>query len=241
MPNREQVEKDARRFESTNWTVVLAARDRGSPEAARALESLCRTYWYPLYAFVRRWGHSAHDAEELTQEFLARLIARNDLAPIDPAKGKFRTFLLKACQNFLLKDRRRKNARPGLIAIDLTEAEARYARELSDDQTPDRVFDRRWALAVLEQVLARLGDEMVKKAKGDLFEQLKPALLGGHDAIAHAQVGAVLGMTEGAVRVAAHRLRRRYRDLIRNEIGRTVADADQVDEEIRELFRALES
>jgi RNA polymerase sigma-70 factor (ECF subfamily) len=241
MPDSNQVEKGARRFESTNWTVVLAARDRGSPEAERALESLCRTYWYPLYAFVRRGGHPAHDAEELTQEFFARLLARNDLARVDPAKGKFRTFLLKACQNFLANDRKRARASPRRIALDVAEAEQRYARELADELTPERTFNRRWALAVLEKVLARLEDEMVHKGKGDLFERLKPALLGGRGEMAHAQLGAALGMTEGAVRVAAHRLRKRYRELIRKEIGRTVADPEQVDEEIQELFRALES
>jgi RNA polymerase sigma-70 factor (ECF subfamily) len=238
MPNRDQVEKGGHRFESTNWTVVLAARDRGSPEATRALESLCRTYWYPLYAFVRRWGHTAADAEELTQEFFARLLARNDLARVDPAKGKFRTFLLKACRHFLANERRRPD--PLRIALDFSEAEWRYARELAEDETPERTFDRRWALAVLEKVLEQLEGEMVQKGKGHLFEQLKPALVGGREPMAHGAIGVVLGMTEGAVRVAAHRLRKRYRDLIRKEIGRTVADPGQVDEEINDLFRALD-
>jgi RNA polymerase sigma-70 factor (ECF subfamily) len=238
MPDRGQVEKGAQRFESTNWTVVLAARDRGSPEAARALESLCRTYWYPLYAFVRRWGHSVHDAEELTQEFFARLLSRNDLARVDPAKGKFRTFLLTACRNFLANERRR--AGPHRIALELSEAERRYARELADDETPERTFDRRWALAVLEKVLERLEGEMVQKGKGHLFEQLKPALVGGPGLMSYGAIAAALDMTEGAVRVAAHRLRRRYRALIRKEIGRTVADPGQIDEEINDLFRALD-
>jgi RNA polymerase sigma-70 factor (ECF subfamily) len=238
MPNRDQVEKGGRRFESTNWTVVLAARDRGSPEAARALESLCRTYWYPLYAFVRRWGHSAPDAEELTQEFFARLLSRNDLARVDPARGKFRTFLLKACRNFLANERKRPN--PLRIALDYSAAERRYARELADDQTPERTFDRRWALTVLENVLERLEGEMVQKGKGDLFEQLKPALVGGPGLMAYGAIGVALSMSEGAVRVAVHRLRKRYRDLIRKEIGRTVADPEQVDEEINDLFRALD-
>jgi RNA polymerase sigma-70 factor (ECF subfamily) len=241
MPDRDQVEKGGRRFESTNWTVVLAARDRGSPEAARALESLCRTYWYPLYAFVRRWGHSAPDAEELTQEFFARLIARNDLARVDPAKGKFRTFLLKACQNFLFNERRRRRGGSRRIALDFSEAERRYARELADDRTPERTFDRRWALAVLEKVFARLESEMVERGKGDLFEKLKPALVRGPGLMTYGAIGAALDMTEGAVRVAVHRLRKRYRELIRKEIRRTVADPGQVDDEIQELFRALES
>jgi RNA polymerase sigma factor (sigma-70 family) len=241
MPDHDQVAKGAHRFESTNWTVVLAARDRGSPEAQRALESLCRTYWYPLYAFVRRWGHSAHDAEELTQEFFARLLLRNDLARADPAKGKFRTFLLKACQNFLANSRKREKTIPPPIALDFADAEKRYARELSDDQTPERIFDRRWALALLQKVVDQLEGEMVKKAKGGLFEQLKPALLGGPGETKYSQVAEALGMSDGAVRVTAHRLRKRYRELIRKEISRTVADPEQVDQEIKDLFTALET
>ena len=210
MPNRDQVENRTRRFESTNWTVVLAARNRGSPEAERALEALCRTYWFPLYAFVRRWGHAAHDAEELTQEFFTRLLSRNDLARIDPAKGKFRTFLLKACQNFLSNHSKRKRSGPPRISLDLAEAEQRYIRDLADNQTPERTFDRRWALTLLGTVVDQLEAEMVVDGKAELFEQLKPAILGGPEPMTYSQVGAALGMTEGAVRVAAHRLPKRY-------------------------------
>jgi RNA polymerase sigma-70 factor (ECF subfamily) len=149
--------------------------------------------------------------------------------------------LLKACRNFLLNERRREQADPQSIALDFSEAERRYARELADDRTPERSFDRRWALAVLEKVLERVEGEMVQKGKGNLFEQLKPALVGGPGLMTYCEIGAALDMTEGAVRVAVHRLRKRYRELIRKEIRRTVADPGQVDEEIQDLFRALES
>ena len=239
MPDRDSARNGASRFQSTCWTTVLAARNGGSPEAQQALETLCRTYWYPIYAFIRRWGHPACDAEDLTQEFFTRLLARNDLAGVDPARGKFRTFLLTACRNFLLNRRQHDVVHPPPFPFDFNDAENRYTRELSDGLTPERIFDRRWALTLLGDVLDQVEAEMAHRGKGPLFERLRPLLLGGSDEGTHAEIGAALGMTGNAVRVAAHRLRNRFRALLREEIGRTVADPGQVDQEIKDLFAAL--
>jgi RNA polymerase sigma factor (sigma-70 family) len=239
MPDPDQASNGACRFQSTCWTTVLATRDSGSPEAQAALETLCRTYWYPIYAFIRRWGHPTSDAEDLTQDFFTRLLARNDLASVDPARGKFRTFLLTACRNFLLNRRKHDVVHPPPFTFDFGDAENRYTRELADDWTPERIFDRRWALTLLGSVLDQLEEEMVRRGKGPLFERLRPLLLGGPDAGTHAMIGADLGMTGNALRVAVHRLRNRFRALLRAEIGWTVADPDQVDEEIKDLFAAL--
>jgi RNA polymerase sigma-70 factor (ECF subfamily) len=234
----------AARFTSTSWTVVAQARDRNSPEARQALAELCQAYWYPMYAFVRRRGHSAHEAEDLTQGFFADLLARDSLKEVDPSKGKFRSFLLAALQHFLSnqRDRDQRLKRGGKIphlSLDFHDAETRYQREPGHVETAERLFQRRWALTLLARVLEELEREVNGENKGPLFERLKPTLMGESDTASHAQIGAALGMSAGAVKVAAHRLRKRFRALLQEEISRTLADPGDFQEEINELFVAL--
>lgn len=230
-------------FEATRWSVVLAAgRDDGAQAAA--LDHLCRTYWYPLYAFVRRQGRSADDAQDLTQAFFARLIAKRDLAAADPARGRFRSFLLAAMKHFLANewDKARALKRGGgahVTSLDAGDAETRYLREPADPATPERIFERRWALTLLDEVLHRLRAEHEARGQRVLFEELKDTLAGGGGADGHAATAGRLCMSEGAVKVAAHRLRRRYRDLLRAEIAATVNDPRDVDDELRHLFAVL--
>jgi RNA polymerase sigma-70 factor (ECF subfamily) len=232
------------RFATTHWSLVVAAQDLAAPQARAALAELCRAYWYPLYAFIRRQGHDADQAQDLTQEFFARLLEKDGLASVDQAKGRFRSFLLASCRHFLAneRDRARTLKRGGdcqFVPIDFQDADGRYGREPGHHETPERLFERRWALALLEQVLARLRSEYEAGGKGRLFERLKGHLTGDSDREQHGQAGAELGLSPGAVKVAVHRLRRRYRDLLREEIARTVDDPDQVEAEIRDLFAAL--
>jgi RNA polymerase sigma-70 factor (ECF subfamily) len=231
-------------FNATRWTLVLsAARGTPAPQAAAAMTELCGIYWYPLYAFIRRRGHEAHEAEDLTQEFFARLLAKHFLAGVVPEKGKFRSFLLAAVNHFLANeyDRLQAQKRGGgqaTIALDGQHADSRWQLEPSHDLTPERLFERRWALTVLEQVLARLEAELTAEGKAELFEALRPLLTGGGEAT-HAELGVRLGMSPGAVKVAIHRLRRRYRRLLREEIAHTVADPAEIDDEIRYLLSCL--
>jgi len=230
-------------FLTTHWSLVLAARDRAEPGADDALASLCSIYWYPLYAFVRRRGHGAEDAHDLTQEFFARLLEKDFLAGVDRTKGKFRAFLLVACNHFLAneRDRARAKKRGGgrpILSLDAGDAEGRYCAEPADALTPEKLFERRWALALLQQVMARLREEFGAKGKGPLFDRLRGFLV-GEKGTGYGQAAEELGLSEGAVKVAVHRLRQRYRELLHEEIGRTVATPEQVDEEIRSLFAAL--
>ncbi len=226
------------RFETTRWSLVLAARGEDAG-AGRALESLCRSYWTPLYAFVRRWGHDPDAAADLTQAFFADLLGRESLRTVDPARGRFRTFLLACCRNFLLKDRRAAGRRPAVIPFDAGDAERGYGVEPADALTPEQVFDRRWALAVLEQALSALREEYRGSGRGDLFERLEPTLAGEPLPGGPAAVAEAHGLSEGAVHVAAHRLRRRYREAIRALVAETVDSPAEVDDEIRDLFLAL--
>ena len=228
-------------FATTRWSLIAAARP-GATDAREALAALCQAYWGPLYAYIRRQGHPHERAQDLTQDFFADLLARDDLADVGPERGRFRTFLLVACRNFLSNQHDREQAlkRGGgrrVLSLDFADAERRYATEPAHEQTAERLFERRWALALLEQVLSRLRLEYVNADKGDLFDRLKESIVGGA-AESHAQAAAALGMREGAVRVAAHRLRGRYRELLREEIARTVDDGD-VEDEVRALFAAL--
>ncbi len=222
----------------------MAAAGRDSKEAGKALEHLCSTYWYPLYAFVRRAGHSAHDAQDLTQEFFARLLAKNWLRLADREKGKFRSFLLAAMRHFLANewDRGQRLKRGGgqlVLSLDAETAETRYALEPADVTDADRIFERRWALTLLEEVLGRLRREFVAAGKATLFEELEPALTG--EKISYPEIAARLQLNENAVRVAVHRLRLRYRDLVRQEIAETVATEEDVAGELQHLFAALSS
>lgn len=207
------------------------------------MTELCTIYWYPLYAFIRRRGHDAHEAEDLTQEFFARLLAKHDLAGAAPEKGKFRSFLLAAVKHFLANehDRAAAQKRGGgqkVIALDALRADSRRSLEPADDLTPEKLFERRWALAVLDQVLARLEAELAAAGKARQFEALKDLLTGAGQGT-YAQLADQLGMSPGAVKVAAHRLRRRYRQLLREEIAHTVTDPGEIDDEIRYLLSCL--
>ena len=233
---------DAGRFEPTRWSIVVAATGGESTKARRALERLCETYWYPLYAFVRREGRAADDAQDLTQEFFARLLEKNWLDAVDREKGRFRSFLLAAMRHFLANewDRVNRLKRGGgqvMLSLDAESAETRYALEPTDQTTAERIFERRWALTLLEQVLARLRKEFAAAGRAKVFEELKVALTG--EKVAYGEIAVRLNLNEGAVRVAVHRLRLRYRDLIRAEIAETVAGEDEVDAEVQHLFAAL--
>jgi len=237
---------DSGRFATTCWTIVVQAKDQRSPQAQQALAELCRAYWYPLYVFLRRRGYQPDQAEDLTQGFFADLLSRDFLKTVDPAKGRFRTFLLASLEHFLANrhDWERRVKRGGKvhhISIDLRGAEGRYLREPAHEATPERLFERRWTLTLLDHVLDRLECEMILKGKGGLFERLKPALMGAHDEATYALVGKDLGKTESAIRADAFRLRKRFRALIYEEIARTVADPSQVDDEINALFLTLSS
>ncbi len=233
-----------RRFATTRWSVVLAAGDSESPGSREALARLCETYWYPLYAFARRWGHTADEAQDLTQEFFARLIERHYLSEVRPERGRFRSFLLASLKHFLLNERDRILAQKrgggrAPISLEIETAEGRYRLEPSDTATPESIFERRWALTLLDRVLARLGDEYADRNRKRLFEALKVFLTGQVEAQKYATVGGILEMSESAVKVAVHRLRRRFGELLRDEIADTVADPSEIDDEIRYLFKVL--
>jgi len=223
---------------------VLAAGDRAAPQGEVALEELCRTYWYPLYAYVRRHGHSREDAEDLTQGFFARLLEKNYLEGISSDKGRFRAFLLVAVKRFMANewDRANRQKRGGgaiPLSLDWQDADERYQINPADTLSPDKLYDRAWAVTVLEQVITRLRDESAADGKARQYEQLKGFLMVGKSDIPYAKAAAALELTEGAVRVAVHRLRQRYRELLREEIAQTLSDPAQVEEEMQALFSAL--
>ena len=231
-------------FATTHWTVVLTAGCKSTPQADVALEELCHTYWYPLYAYVRHHGHSREDAEDLTQSFFARFLEKNYLEGLRSEKGKFRAFLLASLKHFLANewDKSQRQKRGGgvtVLSLDWQDADTRYQIDPADMLSPDKLFDRAWAVTLLERVIVRLRDECAADGRSALFDRLKPFLMVGRSAIPHAQAAAELGMAEGAVRVAVHRLRRRYRQLLREEIAQTLSDPAQVDEEMRALFNAF--
>jgi len=235
-----------RSFATTHWSIVVAAAHGSRPDAQAALATLCETYWYPLYAYVRRCGYESHDAEDLTQEFFARLLDKDYLASVDRSKGKFRSFLLASLRHFLANERDRARARKRgagqtMLSFDRGEAETRYRLEPSHEVTPEKDFDRQWALTLLGQVLRGLEAEHVASGTQRLFEELKGFLTQAEGACRYAEAACRLGMTQGAAKVAVHRLRRRYRRLLRDEIAQTVAGPREVDEEIRHLFGAFRS
>jgi len=231
-------------FVTTHWSVVLTASGADTTRAHEALSSLCETYWYPLYAYARRRGHSPEDAQDLTQEFFARLLEKHWLARADREKGKFRSFLLMAMKRFLANewDKAQTLKRGGhvrLVPFQFDTAETRYSQEPADTSTPDQVFEKQWALTLLQSVLQRLRADYVQDGKGQLFAALEPSLIGSRETQPYATLAAELGMTEGAVRMAVKRLRDRYRRCLKDEIAKTVAASADVDEELRHLFRAL--
>jgi RNA polymerase sigma-70 factor (ECF subfamily) len=231
-------------FSTTRWSVVVRAGSRDAPDAREALSRLCQIYWYPLYTFVRRRGHSPEDAQDLTQEFLARLLEKNWVGAADKTRGRFRTFLLSAMKHFLADewDKVRAQKRGGglqSIALELDTAETRYVQEPADNVTPEREFELRWALTLLEEVLNRLKAEYDKEGKADLFAILHPCLVGERTAQPYAELAERLGTSEGTVKSTVHRLRQRYRQLLREEIANTVAHSEDVEEELRYLFAVL--
>ena len=230
-------------FSTTHWSMVVSAGG-DTTGAHDALARLCQTYWYPLYAYVRRRGLTPEDAKDLTQEFFARLLEKNWIGDADRNKGRFRTFLLSAMKHFLADewDRGRALKRGGgvqPIQLELDTAEARYVHEPEDPDTPERSFERQWALALLDQVLQRLRAEHERDGKAALFAALSHSLVGERASQNYAELAVTLGTSEGAVKSAVHRLRQRYRQLLRDEIASTVDEAERVDEELRHLFAAL--
>jgi RNA polymerase sigma-70 factor (ECF subfamily) len=233
-------------FATTHWTVVLAAGKRHTPKADRALEELCRTYWFPLYAYVRRRGYAKADAEDLVQAFFARFLARNYLEGLSAERGRFRAFLLASLKHFLANewDKSQRQKRGGgatILSLDWQTADTQFQIAATGEPSPDKAFDREWALALLAKVIERLQAECVADGKGKLFEQLKVFLAAGKSETAQAEIAKALGMEECAVRVAVHRLRKRYRVLLREEIAQTLSEPTMVDEEMRALFGAFSS
>lgn len=234
----------AAQFATTHWSVVLRAGQDSAGESQEALETLCRGYWYPLYAYVRRRGHGPHDAQDLTQEFFARFLELKYLQLADPNRGRFRTFLLTSLKHFLINEwkqanRQKRGGGQQVVSLDAEATETRFQSEPADERSPDKAFERRWAMVLLDRVLDRLQHEFATAARGHLFDELKSTLTGEDNESSYAAVGRRLGMTESNVKVAVHRLRRRYRELLREEIARTVEDPAAVDEEMRDLFAAL--
>jgi RNA polymerase sigma-70 factor (ECF subfamily) len=233
----------ASEFASTHWSLVLAAGRRSLPASDEALAALCRSYWYPLYAYARRRLAHLQEAQDLTQDFFARLFEKNILASAQPERGHFRSFLLAAFKNFLTNEGEKARAQKrgggqAPLSLDFQAGDSRYALEPAHEWTPERLFERQWALTLLEQVLAKLRAEFAKAGKEKHFEHLK-AHLTGEAAASYADAAGELNMSEGAVKVAVHRLRGRYRELLRGEVAQTVANPEDVDDEIRRLFEAL--
>ncbi len=231
-------------FATTHWSVILAAGQRESPKAAEALEKLCRAYWYPLYAYVRRRGYHAQDAQDLTQGFFVSLLAGSFLSRADRERGRFRTFLLSSFDNYLHNEHDRAAAlkRGGgreIISLEAHSAVGRYEKEPAGGLSPEQIYEKRWAATILERVLSRLREESLHANHEDLFDQLKPHLWGEEEATPYAQLADRFDMTVAAVKVTVHRLRRRYRAVLREEIAQTVADPAQIDAEIQYLLRVI--
>jgi RNA polymerase sigma factor (sigma-70 family) len=230
-------------FGTTHWSVVLTAGRTDSTCAQAALATLCQTYWPPLYAYVRRRGYSPHDAEDLTQEFFARFLQRNDVTMVGPERGKFRSYLLAAMNHFLSdewdKTRAAKRGGGQVSHLDTSVAESAYAADYADTLTPEKLFHQRWAITVLETVQERLRREHEREGKTALFETLRFSLMGERSAVPYAGLAARLGLSEGAIKVAVHRLRQRYRLVLRETIAATVSSPEEVEEELRQLLQAV--
>ena len=242
---RDKTPAGAGQFANTHWSVVLSAANKRNPtRALESLEKLCRVYWYPLYFYARREGESPYDAQDLTQEFFARLLQNDLLDSVDRGKGRFRSFLLAAFKHFLSneRDKARAQKRGGgqvPVPIDVQNAETHYGFEPVEQMTAEKIFERRWAMTLLDQTIARLREEYERDGKTQLFEKLTVTLTEPRGAIAYAALGRALSMSEGAVKVAVHRLRLRYRAVLRAEVADTLADPADVEDEVRQVFRAL--
>jgi len=231
-------------FLTTQWSVVMTAKDNASPDAAAAMEALCRAYWYPLYALIRRLGHSHHDAEDFTQEFFCRLLAKDYLRAAAQEKGRFRTFLRVALKRFLANewDRSRRLKRGGGRtgwSLDTSAGEIRYQNEQASALSPDHLYEQRWAMTLLEQVLTRLRGEHQTAGKTPEFEQLKGVLMAERGGIPYGQLASALGLSEGAARVAVHRLRKRFRELFRAAVADTVSSPEELEDELRYVVGVL--
>ena len=232
------------RFATTSWTKVLAARDAPSTEARQALESLCRVYWYPLYALVRRQGHDAEESRDLTQAYFAELLEKGYLDDYDPERGRFRVFLMASVKHFLSKQRDKELAwkrggRADVVSLDAQEVEGRYRFEPVDHLTPEQIFERRWALTVLERALGRLRREQEDTDHGAEFKHLEGFLTGQQATASYREVAAELGTSEGAVKTSIHRLRQRFGQLLRSEIAETVSSPAEVDDEVKHLLGVI--
>lgn len=233
-------------FVTTHWSIVLKAGRHDTTRAGDALAKLCQTYWFPLYAYVRRRGHSPHDAQDLTQSFFLSLLERQSVSTADPDRGRFRSFLLGAMNHFLASEWAKGNAqkRGGgqkLLSLDLALAEERFDLEPPDQSTPDKAFDKEWANALLNKVLSQLEEEFRAEGKGHLFEGLKQTLAGSRESQPYAALAEELNMNEGAVKTAVHRLRKRYRSLLETEIANTVSSPEEVKEELVYLLKVISS
>jgi RNA polymerase sigma factor (sigma-70 family) len=231
-------------FATTHWSVVLAAGQSGSEAQAAALEKLCRAYWYPLYAYVRRRGHGPDDAQDLTQEFFLKLIEKNWLGRVSSEGAKFRSYMLTMVKGFLANahDRAQAAKRGGgqiIVPLDVDEAEQRFSHEPATTETPEHVFERRWALAVLDEALKRLRTAAEVSGKRDQFQRLHPFLSREPEQGEYDRMAMELGMSAGAVGVAVHRLRQKYREALRETVADTLTDPSKVDEELRHVFAAL--
>jgi len=231
-------------FATTRWSVVVAAGDTPSPESAAALETLCRAYWFPLYAYVRRQGSSPEEAQDLTQEFFARLLDKKYVGHANPEAGKFRTFLLTSLKHFLVSEwrkteRQKRGGGQVLIPWDADAAEKCYAAEPPGELTSEKIYEKRWAIALMERVLARLRDDYHAADKDRLFEQLKHCVWGDESPKPYAEIATDLGLTEGAVKTSVHRLCQRCRELLRAEIAQTVARPEEIDDELRHLIEVF--
>jgi RNA polymerase sigma-70 factor (ECF subfamily) len=235
---------EAGQFQTTSWTLIQAAAHRPTPDSREALERLCQIYWRPVYAFIRRRGYDQDRAQDLSQAFFARLLEKNYVLAADPERGRFRSFLLTAVKNFLANEwdwesAQKRGGGETPASIDLLEAERWYAPAAIETSTPESLFERRWALSLLEQVMAKLRAELVAAGKGAQFEVLLPFLNREAESGRYDDASSELGISAGALRIAVHRLRRRYRDLLRAEIADTVSRPDDADEEIRFLLSVL--
>jgi len=231
-------------FATTHWSVVLAAGQEDTPQSTAALEKLCRIYWYPLYSYARRRGYSPEDAQDLTQGFFARLLARHSLESVRPEHGRFRCFVLTALKRFMVNDQEHasaaKRGRANVhIPFDTLEAEERYSLEAVAQHTPDKLFDRAWAVRIMETALAGLQEEYRLEGKYKQFQTLKQYLGRGEKEMTYAAAGLELGLSEGAVKVAVHRMRRRYRDLLREQVAQTVSTAANLEDELQSLKKAF--
>ena len=230
-------------FATTHWSMVLQAT-RAGHHSSQALASLCETYWYPIYAYIRRQGYAAEEARDLTQEFFVRVVERHSLRGANPVQGRFRAFLLGSVRHFLSNERRSDRAlkrgggrRP--LAFELDSAEGRYQIERRDELTPEKLFDRRWAMRLLDRALTRVRDKHLASGKPEVFDRLKEFLTGDGSGEPHAEIARALGVTVGSVKVSIHRLRRQFREALVAEIAQTLTDPSDVDEEIRHLLDAI--